>query len=149
MNDNFINDKKIRDEIVKYIKNLLSEVNAKIILNYFNNLNSNEISTKSSEDDFVSIADKKSEELIFEKLIGFLNIKNFIGEESSYTDKKKYNSLLNKPLVWVVDPIDGTKNYINGKDTFCSMISLVCFTFDNSFFNCLILVLIILLSSSI
>ena len=27
--------------------------------------------------------------------------------------------------MWVVDPIDGTKNYINGKENFCSMISLV------------------------
>jgi fructose-1,6-bisphosphatase/inositol monophosphatase family enzyme len=128
MNDNFINDQKRRDEIVIYINNLLIEVNKKVILNYFKNLNSNEISTKSSEDDFVSIADKKSEELISKALIGFLNIKDFIGEESSYSDKIKYSTLLNKPLVWVVDPIDGTKNYINGKDTFCSMISLVSFS---------------------
>ena len=82
MNDNFINDQKRRDEIVIYINNLLIEVNKKVILNYFKNLNSNEISTKSSDDDFVSIADKKSEELISKSLIGFLNIKDFIGEES-------------------------------------------------------------------
>ena len=53
----------------------------------------NEISTKTSDDDFVSIADKKSEELIFEKLHGFLDIKNFIGEEGSYKDIKQYLSL--------------------------------------------------------
>ena len=125
---NFINDKNTREEIVQFINILLKKVNERVILNYFNNLNSNEIFTKTSDDDFVSIADKKSEELISKELIGFLNIKNFIGEESSYTDKKKYNTLLNEPLVWVVDPIDGTKNYINGKDTFCSMISLVSFS---------------------
>ena len=128
MTDNFINDKKIRDAIVRYIKDLLREVNQKIILNYFNNLKSNDISTKTSDDDFVSIADKKSEELISKKLIGFLNVNKFIGEEASYINKKQYITLLNEPLVWVVDPIDGTKNYINGKDTFCSMISLVSFS---------------------
>ena len=126
MTDNFINDKKKRDEIVQYIRLLLKDVNESIILKYFNNLKLNDISTKTSDDDFVSIADKKSEELIFEKLYGFLNIKNFIGEEGSYKDKKQYLSLLNEPLVWVVDPIDGTKNYINGKDNFCTMISLAC-----------------------
>ncbi|MDC3116368.1 inositol monophosphatase [Alphaproteobacteria bacterium] len=126
MTDNFINDKKTRDEIVKYIRILLKDVNERIILKYFNNLKSSDISTKSADDDFVSIADKKSEELIFNKLIGFLDIKNFIGEESSYLNKKQYINLLNEQLVWVVDPIDGTKNYINGKDNFCSMISLVC-----------------------
>ena len=127
MNQNFINDQKTRDETVHYIETLLKNVNEKVILKYFNNLNSNEISTKSANDDFVSVADKKSEELIAKKLIGFLNIKNFIGEESSYTDKK-YNTLLNEPFLWVVDPIDGTKNYINGNDNFCSMISLVNFS---------------------
>ena len=78
MTDNFINDKKKREEIVQYIRLLLKEVNESIILKYFNNLKLNDISTKTSDDDFVSIADKKSEELIFEKLYGFLNIKNFI-----------------------------------------------------------------------
>ena len=128
MTDNFIDDKKTRDEIVKYIRILLKDVNERIILKYFNNLNSNDISTKTSHDDFVSIADKKSEELICKKLLGFLNVKKFIGEEASYLNNKQYITLLNEPLVWVVDPIDGTKNYINGKDTFCSMISLVSFS---------------------
>ena len=125
---NFINDKKTRDKIVYYINDLFQEVNKKIILKYFNNLSSNDISTKTSHDDFVSIADKKSEQLISKKLLGFLNVKKFIGEEASYLNNKQYITLMNEPLVWVVDPIDGTKNYINGKDTFCSMISLVSFS---------------------
>ena len=69
---------------------LLKEVNQEIILKYFNNLNSNDISTKTSDDDFVSIADKKSEELIRKKLMGFLNVKKFIGEEASYINNKEY-----------------------------------------------------------
>ena len=125
MLNSIIKDKKNRLEILDYIKNLLIEVNNEIILPYFNNLNSGEVTTKTSDDDFVSIADKKSEEFISKKLNGFLKIKNFIGEENSFKDKKKYVSLLNESLLWVVDPIDGTKNYINGKKTFCSMISLV------------------------
>ena len=99
MTDNLINDKKTRDEIVKFIRLLLKDVNERIILKYFNNLKSDDISTKTSDDDFVSIADKKSEELIYKKLIGFLNIKNFIGEETSYIDKKQYTNILNEHLV--------------------------------------------------
>ena len=125
MLNNIIKDKNNRLEIIDHIKNLLIEVNNEIILPYFNNLNCDHVTTKTSDDDFVSIADKKSEEFISKKLNGFLKIKNFIGEEDSFKDKKKYVSLLNKPLLWVVDPIDGTKNYINGKESFCSMISLV------------------------
>ena len=125
MLNNIIKDKNNRLEIIDYIKNLLIEVNNEIILPYFNNLNCDHVTTKTSDDDFVSIADKKSEEFISKKLYGFLKIKNFIGEEDSFKDKKKYVSLLNEPLLWVVDPIDGTKNYINSKEIFCSMISLV------------------------
>ena len=125
MSNNIIKEKDTRIKIIDYIKNLLIEVNDEIILPYFNNLNSGDITTKSSDDDFVSIADKKSEEFISEKLNGFLNIGKFIGEENTFKDKNKYISLLNEPLLWVVDPIDGTKNYINGKENFCSMISLV------------------------
>ena len=51
MTDYFLNDKKTREETVKYIRLLLEEVNKKIILNYFKNLNSNDISTKSSVDE--------------------------------------------------------------------------------------------------
>ena len=64
MLNNIIKDKKNRLEILYYIKNLLIEVNNEIILPYFNNLNSSEVTTKTSDDDFVSIADKKSEEFI-------------------------------------------------------------------------------------
>ena len=49
---------------------------------------------------------------------------DILGEETAYLDKQ-YAKYLDKSLLWVVDPIDGTKNYINGKENFCSMISLV------------------------
>ena len=125
MLDKFFNNSSDRDKIVEYILNVLTEVNDQIILFHFNNLSPSEIEIKTNPDDFVSIADKKSESFIANKLIGFLNINNFIGEESSFNNKEKYNKLLNQPLIWVIDPIDGTKNYINGNNNFCSMISLV------------------------
>ena len=58
-------------------------------------------------------------------MIGFLNINQYIGEETSYSNKDDYKSFEKNDFSWVIDPIDGTKNYINGKNEFCSMISLV------------------------
>jgi len=60
MLNNIIKDKNNRLEMIDHIKNLLIEVNNEIILPYFNNLNSSEVTTKTSDDDFLSIADKKS-----------------------------------------------------------------------------------------
>ena len=120
-----IEKKNIRKEIINYISDLLVEVNKLIILKYYKNLNPKHINTKSSDDDYVSIADKESEIYIVKNLIGFLNINQYIGEETSYSNKDDYKSLEKNALYWVIDPIDGTKNYINGKNEFCSMISLV------------------------
>ena len=127
MNDILIQNNTTRNEIVEYIMNLLINVNKEIILRYHKNLKSEDISTKTSNDDFVSIADKKSEEIISKQLKGFLDVSNVLGEETAFLDKQ-YDKYLDKSLLWVVDPIDGTKNFINGKENFCSMISLVSST---------------------
>ena len=124
MNDILIQDDKTRNEIITFVMNLLINVNKNIILHYFKNLKSEDISTKTSNDDFLSIADKKSEEFILGHLKGFLEVNDILGEETAFL-QKKYYKYLDKSLLWVVDPIDGTKNYINGKENFCSMISLV------------------------
>ena len=124
MNDILIQNNKSRTQIVNYVMNLLINVNKSIILHYYKNLKSEDISTKSSNDDFVSIADKKSEKLISDQLIGFLGVNDILGEETAFLIKN-YDKYLHNSLLWVVDPIDGTKNYINGKEEFCSMISLV------------------------
>ena len=120
-----IEKEDIRIEMINYISDLLVEVNKSIILKYYKNLSSKHIDTKSSDDDFVSIADKESEIYIVKNLIGFLNINQYIGEETSYSNKDDHKLLKKNGLYWVIDPIDGTKNYINGKNEFCSMISLV------------------------
>ena len=125
MLSNIINSKSIRNEILDFIVNILIDVNEKIVLNYFNKLTPKDIDIKSSTDDFVSVADKKSEDYITKKLSNFLDNTKIIGEETAFLDKENFLSLLNEPLLWVIDPIDGTKNYINGNENFCSMISLV------------------------
>ena len=125
MLSNIINSKSIRNEILHFIVNILIDVNQKVVLNYFNKLTPKDIDIKSSNDDFVSVADKMSEDYISQKLSNFLDNTKIIGEETAFLDKKKFLSLLNEPLLWVIDPIDGTKNYINGNENFCSMISLV------------------------
>ncbi len=127
MSGNLIQNSKTRIEIINFIMNLLISVNKNIILHYYKNLKSKEISTKSSNDDFVSIADNKSEEFISAQLKGFLDVSEILGEETAFLEKQ-YDKYFDKSLLWVVDPIDGTKNYINGKENFCTMISLVSYT---------------------
>lgn len=125
MHDNIFNLKN-KEKLIEYVMNLLIEVNDKIVLSHFKNLHINDISTKMTEDDFVTIADKKSEDWLSKRLLGYLNISEFVGEETSYKNNNFLN-LLNEPLLWIIDPIDGTKNYVKGNHNFCSMISIASY----------------------
>ncbi|OFY18282.1 MAG: inositol monophosphatase [Bacteroidetes bacterium GWF2_29_10] len=67
---------------------------------------------------FVTYIDKKSEELIVDRLLKLLPEAGFIVEENSI-DKKS------EDLVWVVDPLDGTTNFIHGVPCYSISIALM------------------------
>jgi len=61
---------------------------------------------KKARNDYVTDADRASENLIREILLGACPEDGFYGEEGGVTGKEK-------PGMWVVDPIDGTTNFIH------------------------------------
>lgn len=67
--------------------------------------------------DFVTQADKSVEDLIRDEIAASFKNDGFFGEESSPVKG-------NNGYVWVVDPIDGTSNFIRGFDQWC--ISIAC-----------------------
>ena len=113
-------DKEIRDKVTV----LLEEVSRQFILPFYKNLKPEQIETKASLDDFVTIADKNSEFFLTKALIKLIEHSKVIGEES-FAGCKNYPLSLEKEFVWTVDPIDGTKNFVCGNDNFCSMIVLL------------------------
>ena len=58
--------------------------------------------------DFVSAADKKSEKIIIEELSKAHPDYGILSEESGEINKE------NKEKRWIIDPIDGTSNFLNG-----------------------------------
>ena len=78
-------NEKIRDKV----GTLLKEASTKFILPFYKNLSSDQINTKSSADDFVTVADRLSEVFLAENLIQVINGSNVIGEEACSDDKKK------------------------------------------------------------
>ncbi|CAN5153075.1 inositol monophosphatase family protein [soil metagenome] len=68
--------------------------------------------------DFVSYVDKTSEERFVEALGKLFLDAGFIAEEnSSYIKKEIYN--------WVIDPLDGTTNYLQGIPCFATSVALL------------------------
>ncbi|HIC81829.1 MAG TPA: inositol monophosphatase [Kiloniellaceae bacterium] len=70
--------------------------------------------------DAVSIADKKTEDLIRSRIAARFPDDAFLGEESGASE-----DLLDGRPIWVVDPIDGTVCFLNGMPTWCVSIALV------------------------
>ena len=68
--------------------------------------------------DYVSYVDKNSEQLIIKALREILPEAGFITEEglASHTDEQ---------LLWVVDPLDGTTNFIHGFSPYAVSIALI------------------------
>ncbi|MCF8232257.1 MAG: inositol monophosphatase [Bacteroidales bacterium] len=66
--------------------------------------------------DFVTYVDKASEETIVQKLKNLFPEAGFITEEGTATEQKEYT--------WVVDPLDGTTNFIHGIPSYSISIAL-------------------------
>jgi myo-inositol-1(or 4)-monophosphatase len=69
--------------------------------------------------DFVSAADKRSEQIIFEELRRAKPGYSFLMEESGRVEGE------DKEHVWVIDPLDGTTNFLHGLPHWCISIALV------------------------
>jgi myo-inositol-1(or 4)-monophosphatase len=68
--------------------------------------------------DFVTDIDKKTEQLLLDGLALILPESGFLAEEGTYSHRGAvYN--------WIVDPIDGTTNFIHGVSPFCISIALM------------------------
>ena len=104
------------------IATLLTEAGERFILPRFLNLSDAEIETKTSQTDFVTIADREAEEWLTPRLLSAMPGR-VIGEEASaaavlkQTDYSGYS--------WTVDPLDGTSNFVKGTPVFCSMVALL------------------------
>lgn len=67
--------------------------------------------------DFVTYVDKTCERMIVDRLAAILPEAGFIAEEGTSSKKGEvYN--------WIVDPLDGTTNFIHGLSPFCTSIAL-------------------------
>jgi len=66
--------------------------------------------------EFVSIVDINSEEMLKEVLFKLLPEAGFYGEETGQEGSAE--------LRWIIDPIDGTTNFLSGLDQFCISVAL-------------------------
>lgn len=107
------------------IASLIEEIAAEEIAPRFGNLTNADIDTKTGPNDFVTLADRSAEEKLQQALAGIYPGAMFIGEEGAADDPSILTKLENEGPVWIVDPLDGTGNFVHGRPEFGTIVALV------------------------
>lgn len=81
--------------------------------------------------DIVTEVDTESEKLIFDRLKAAAPDHAWLGEEESFANEQTLSDRLERartePYVWIVDPIDGTNNFVQGIPGYTVSIGLACY----------------------
>ncbi|HOY32432.1 MAG TPA: inositol monophosphatase family protein [Bacteroidales bacterium] len=102
---------KLRNDVCSIARTDISFLKSEI-----KNISRNNIELK-SEHDFVTYVDKASEKFLIEELSALFPEAGIIAEEGhKQQNKNRYN--------WIIDPLDGTTNYIHGLAPYAVSIAL-------------------------
>ncbi|MEU2063191.1 inositol monophosphatase family protein [Streptomyces sp. NPDC013455] len=95
------------------------------ILPRFRRLAAHEVDQKSGPHDLVTDADRLAELRLTEDLGALLPGSVVVGEEAVHANPAVYEALQGDAPVWIVDPVDGTRQFVHGDDGFCTLVALV------------------------
>lgn len=113
---------------VHAITALLQSAGREIVLPRFRALEQSEIISKPTAGDpadIVTVVDHQVEEHLVPLLERTLPGSMVVGEEGAYRDPVRLRALDRAAPVWLLDPIDGTKNFSRGDPRFAIMLALV------------------------
>lgn len=94
------------------------------IMPRFRQLAQHEVDQKSGPHDLVTVADRKAEEHLTASLTRLLPGSAVVGEEAVHADPLVYGALRGDAPVWIVDPVDGTRQFVEGDPHFCTLVAL-------------------------
>ncbi len=107
------------------VASIIEEIAEIEIAMRFGKLAKGEIDTKSGPNDFVTEADRAAEIALRRAFAGIYPDVEFIGEESAAADTSILEALHGRGAFWVVDPLDGTRNFVQKRDEFATIVALV------------------------
>ncbi|MEU9184251.1 inositol monophosphatase family protein [Streptomyces sp. NPDC048484] len=94
------------------------------IMPRFRQLAAHEVDEKSGPHDLVTDADRKAEKYLTEVLGKLLPGSVVVGEEAVHANPVTYEAIQGEAPVWIVDPVDGTRQFVHGDPGFCTLVAL-------------------------
>lgn len=102
--------------IIEEVKGWVYEAGEKIKASFDDQL---EIDTKSGRTDLVTDMDKATQDFLIEKIMAFDPSAKILGEENGQDHLQDVSG-----RVFIIDPIDGTMNFVLEQENFCIMLAL-------------------------
>lgn len=116
-------DAGVAAELTSEVAQLARTVARREILPRFGQLAAGDVAEK-APGDLVTAADLRAEEALTARLSALLPGSVVVGEEAVAADPAVLRALDGPEPVWIVDPVDGTDNFVNGSPRFSTLIAL-------------------------
>ncbi|MCC7009993.1 MAG: inositol monophosphatase [Acidobacteria bacterium] len=123
-----VHSQAVNEIDIDAVTRAIEAVGRDVVLRRFRQLGEADIETKLTPgypDDMVTVVDREAEAALAERLGELAPGARLIGEELAHGRPDVLALLDDDRPVWIVDPIDGTKNFARGDDRFGIMVSLV------------------------
>jgi fructose-1,6-bisphosphatase/inositol monophosphatase family enzyme len=115
-------------DLIQRVNAIVADVVSRVVMPSFRSLKPEDIHAKNTPgdpDDLVTIVDKAAERYLVDALSQVVPGAAFIGEEAVSDDPSLLDALSGAAPAWLIDPIDGTKNFAHGHPDFGVMLALV------------------------
>jgi fructose-1,6-bisphosphatase/inositol monophosphatase family enzyme len=123
-----IEDKETIDEFLARhaadVEETVRKAAAAEIMPRFRRLAAHEVDEKNGPHDLVTDADRKAELYLTEALGALLPGSVVVGEEAVHANPASYEAIQGDAPVWIVDPVDGTRQFVHGDSGFCTLVAL-------------------------
>jgi len=106
------------------VEDAIRKAAATEIMPRFRQLAAHEIDQKSGPHDLVTDADRNAERYLTKVLGALLPGSVVVGEEAVHADPETYEAIQGDAPVWIVDPVDGTRQFVRGETGFCTLVAL-------------------------
>lgn len=106
------------------VEEAIRKAAASEIMPRWRRLAAHEVDQKSGPHDLVTDADRKAELYLTEALVALLPGSVVVGEEAVHANPASYGAIRGDAPVWIVDPVDGTRQFVRGEAGFCTLVAL-------------------------
>ncbi|MFG2375041.1 inositol monophosphatase family protein [Streptomyces sp. NPDC048504] len=106
------------------VEEAIRQAAATEIMPRFRQLAAHEVDQKSGPHDLVTDADRNAERYLTKVLGSLLPGSVVVGEEAVHADPETYEAIQGDAPVWIVDPVDGTRQFVRGETGFCTLVAL-------------------------